>query len=148
MERLSLWYSVIGYCGGDFNVVLCGEKKIGELHVYSQEYEDFALVPILETKLDLNKWSKNKFGHIFKHLLISEEVVKLKEKLFEEDPSASNRKSLQHTQAEYKLYLHSVEEFWRQNASIQWNIEEDKNTKFIHYLVKERRKRLSLKRII
>ncbi|KAG5630356.1 hypothetical protein H5410_002073 [Solanum commersonii] len=68
--------------------------------------------------------------------------------LFEKDPSASNRKFLQHAQAAYKLYLHYEEKFWRQKAIIQWYIEGDKNTKFIHYLVKERRKRLSLKRIM
>lgn len=84
-----------------------------------------------ETKLDLAKWSNNKFDHIFKHLLISDETVKLKEKLFEDDPSASHRKFLQHAQAEYKLYLHYVEDFRRKKASIQWDVEEDKNTKKI-----------------
>lgn len=50
-ERLSLWdelysiaynYSSPWIVGGDFNVTLGDEEKIGDLHVYPQEYEDFA----------------------------------------------------------------------------------------------------------
>ncbi|XP_049385889.1 uncharacterized protein LOC125850006 [Solanum stenotomum] len=43
------------------------------------------------TKLALSKWSKEKFGDIFNQLAIREEIVKIKEKFFEECPSAENR---------------------------------------------------------
>lgn len=51
IERLSLWddiytlsqeFSLPWMVGGDFNVILGDEEKIGGLPVYPQEYEDFA----------------------------------------------------------------------------------------------------------
>ncbi|KAH0758309.1 hypothetical protein KY290_021802 [Solanum tuberosum] len=66
-----------------------------------------------KTKLALSKWSREQFGDIFKQLLIREEIVKLKEELFEQDPSIANRVVLQQAHAEYKFYLHYEEEFWR-----------------------------------
>lgn len=59
----------------------------------------------------ISKWSKDKFGDIFKQLVIREEIVKIKEELFQGDPSPLNRSILQKTQAELKLYFHYEEEF-------------------------------------
>ncbi|KAG5591021.1 hypothetical protein H5410_041535 [Solanum commersonii] len=101
-----------------------------------------------KTKLSLSMWSKEKFGDIFKQLVIREEIVRLIEELFEQNPNSFNRAILQKTQAELKLYIHYEEEFWRQKSSSQWFSEGDKNTKFFHCLVKGRRKRLTLKRIL
>ncbi|XP_015161833.1 uncharacterized protein [Solanum tuberosum] len=88
------------------------------------------------------------FGDIFKQLKIREEIMKMKEDLFELNLSIANRSVLQLAQAEYRKYLHYEEEFWRQKASIQWFTEGDKNTRFFHYLVKGRRKRLALTRLL
>ncbi|KAH0666513.1 hypothetical protein KY285_027719 [Solanum tuberosum] len=54
------------------------------------------------TKKALAKWSKEKFRDIFKQLAIREEIVKLKEKLFLDDPSPANRSILQKAHAELK----------------------------------------------
>ncbi|KAG5631198.1 hypothetical protein H5410_002915 [Solanum commersonii] len=64
-----------------------------------------------KTKLALAKWSRAKFGDIFKQLQIREKIVRLKEELFEANPSANNRMVLQQAQAEHKLNLHYEEEF-------------------------------------
>lgn len=42
-------------------------------------------------KLTLAKWSKGRFGDIFKQLIIREEIVMIKEDLFEELLSAENK---------------------------------------------------------
>ncbi|XP_060181254.1 uncharacterized protein LOC132610870 [Lycium barbarum] len=183
-DRLQLWDDMYGVAsnmafpwliGGDFNIILNEEEKIGGLPVSPQEYEDFAFcmnscelheipfkgspftwwngraanycifkrldrmlhnelfqdwfgnlkveylsrtgsdhAPLLLTcgdqeeelsedvflsfklklkkvKIALSKWSKETFGDIFKQLVIREDIVKIKEQLFEEDPSEENR---------------------------------------------------------
>lgn len=65
------------------------------------------------TKYALACWSKERFGDIFKQLIIREKIVRLKEEFFEENPTISNRIVLQSAQAELKRYLHFEEEFWR-----------------------------------
>ena len=87
------------------------------------------------------------FGDIFKQLIIREEIVRLKEELFEENPSQVNRMVLQKAQAETKRYLHYEEECWRQKSGLDWFVDGDKNTRFFHNLVKGRRKKLQIKRI-
>lgn len=98
-------------------------------------------------KKALSKWNKDTFGDIFQQLIIREEVVRLKEQLFEEDSSPNNRCILQQAQAELKKYLHYEEEYWKQKAGYTWFSKEDRNTKNIHCLVKGRRNRLKVKRI-
>lgn len=90
----------------------------------------------------ITKWSKDNFGDIFQQLIIREEVVRLKEQLFEEEPSAENKSILQKAHADLKQYLHIKEEFWRQKAEITWFSDGDRNTSFFHNLVKGRRNKL------
>ncbi|XP_060183152.1 uncharacterized protein LOC132613118 [Lycium barbarum] len=70
-------------------------------------------------KTALSAWSRETFGDVFKQLTIREDIVKIKEQLFEEDPSEENRIVLQRAQAEFKKYLHFEEEFWKQKSGIQ-----------------------------
>lgn len=46
---------------------------------------------IKKTKIALSGWSRNTFGDIFKQLKIREEIMRMKEELFEVDPSALNK---------------------------------------------------------
>ncbi|XP_060210670.1 uncharacterized protein LOC132637628 [Lycium barbarum] len=95
----------------------------------------------------LSKWSREVFGDIFKQLIIREEIVTLKEKLFEQNPSQVNRLVLHKALAETKRYLHYEKEYWRQKSGMDWFVDGDKNTRFFHNLVKGRRKKLQIKRI-
>ncbi|XP_060202619.1 uncharacterized protein LOC132631038 [Lycium barbarum] len=88
----------------------------------------------------LSAWSKEVYGDIFKQLMIKEEIVRLKEELFETDPSPMNRMVLQQAHAELKKYLHFEEEFWKQKANVTWFAEGDRNTRLFHNLVIGRRK--------
>lgn len=98
-------------------------------------------------KVALAKWSRETYGDIFKQLAIREEVVKVKEKLFEEDPSIVNRIVLQKAQAELKRYLSLEEQYWKQKAGFTWYTEGDRNTSFFHNHVTGKRKKLHLRRI-
>ncbi|XP_049406079.1 uncharacterized protein LOC125869665 [Solanum stenotomum] len=115
---------------------------------------NWAQNPFLEFKANiknvksvLTKWSKDNYGDIFKKLIIREDIVKIKEKLFEEVPTTENREVLQRAQAEVKRYLHFEEIFWQKKAGYDWFENGDKITKFFHSMVKGRRKRLHLNRI-
>ncbi|XP_070054441.1 uncharacterized protein [Nicotiana tomentosiformis] len=69
--------------------------------------EDAMQFKLKRVKIALSRWSNLTFGDISKQLAIREDIVKIKEILFEEDPIMENRIMLQ--QAELKRYL-SIEE--------------------------------------
>uniref|UniRef100_A0A0V0HWU9 Putative ovule protein n=1 Tax=Solanum chacoense TaxID=4108 RepID=A0A0V0HWU9_SOLCH len=52
-----------------------------------------------KTKQALTKWSRDMFRDTFKQLKIREEIMKMKEDLFELNPSTANRSVLQLAQA-------------------------------------------------
>nr|XP_016515213.1 PREDICTED: uncharacterized protein LOC107831932 [Nicotiana tabacum] len=158
--------------GEDFNVILHEDEKLGGLPVHPPEYEDFAFCvnfcdvvrqnweadfigdPFLmfkqnikRVKAALSKWSRETFGDIFKQLAILEEIVRVKEMLFEEEPTTKNRIVLQKAQSELKKYLSIEERYWKQKAGMIWFTEGDRNTSFFHNHVNGKRKKLQLKRI-
>ncbi|XP_060170652.1 uncharacterized protein LOC132601587 [Lycium barbarum] len=75
-------------------------------------------------KVALSVWSKETFGDIFKQLTIREDIVKIKEQLFEEDPFEVNRMVFQQAQVEFKRYMHFEEEFWKQNVGVKYKQKE------------------------
>nr|XP_016471965.1 PREDICTED: uncharacterized protein LOC107794026 [Nicotiana tabacum] len=76
-------------------------------------------------KTALSHWSKLTFGDIFKQLAIREDIVRIKEMLFEEELTIENRIVLQQAQVELKKYLSFEEQFWKQKASMTWFAEVD-----------------------
>ncbi|XP_060202576.1 uncharacterized protein LOC132630998 [Lycium barbarum] len=60
-------------------------------------------------KSALSAWSKATFGYIFKQLTVREEVVRIKEQCFEEDPTPMNRMVLQQAQAALKKYIRRIQ---------------------------------------
>ncbi|XP_060212008.1 uncharacterized protein LOC132639585 [Lycium barbarum] len=98
-------------------------------------------------KSALTAWSKATFGDIFKQLTVREEVVRIKEQCFEEDPTPVNRMVLQQAQAALKKYVHYEEEFWRQKSHMTSFAEGDRNKRYFHSIVNGRRKRLQIRRI-
>lgn len=61
-------------------------------------------IKMKKTNLTLSKWSRESFRDIFKQLTIREKIVKLKEKLFEDNPFAVNRAILNKAHAKYMKY--------------------------------------------
>lgn len=55
---------------------------------------------------------------------------------------------MQKAQVEFKRYLYYKEEYWKQKVNFNWFENSDRNIRFFHYLVKERRKRLMLTKIL
>ncbi|XP_019246545.1 PREDICTED: uncharacterized protein LOC109226206 [Nicotiana attenuata] len=97
-------------------------------------------------KAALSRWSRES-GDIFKRLSILEDIVRVKEILFEEEPTIENRIVLQKAQSELKKYLSIEEQYWKEKAGMTWFDEGDMNTSFFHNHVNGKRKKLQLKRI-
>ncbi|XP_060211890.1 uncharacterized protein LOC132639465 [Lycium barbarum] len=198
LERISLWDSLYSLAdqmelpwlvGGDFNVIMNEDEKIGGLPVFPDEYEDFAFcsdcifkrldrmignsklqdwfahmevqhlsrigsdnAPLLLTCAEsshhirkpfrfLKFWTEHEsflevvnqatFGDIFKQLTVREEVVRIKEQCFEEDPTPMNRMVLQQAQATLKKYVHYEEEIWRKKSHMTSFAEVDRNTSMV-----------------
>ncbi|XP_075098809.1 uncharacterized protein LOC142175728 [Nicotiana tabacum] len=66
---------------------------------------------IKRVKVALSKWNRETFGDIFKQLAILEDIVRVKEMLFEEEPTTENRIVLQKDQSELKKYLNIEEQY-------------------------------------
>nr|XP_016461422.1 PREDICTED: uncharacterized protein LOC107784758 [Nicotiana tabacum] len=64
-------------------------------------------------KTTLSHWSKLTYGDIFKQLDIREDIVRIKEIMFEEEPIRENRIVLQQAQVELKSYLSIKEQYWK-----------------------------------
>ncbi|XP_075099042.1 uncharacterized protein LOC142175932 [Nicotiana tabacum] len=104
----------------------------------------------------LNFWTKHEafkevskitYGDIFKQLAIREDIVSVKEMLFEEEPTIENRIVLQKAQAELKKYLSIEKKYWKQKAGMNWFAKGDRNTRFFHNHMNGKRHNLHLKRI-
>ncbi|XP_070037051.1 uncharacterized protein LOC107793013 [Nicotiana tabacum] len=78
---------------------------------------------------------------------IREDIVRVKEMLFEDDPTIENRIVLQKAQDELTKYISIGEQYWKQKESMNWFAEGDRNTSFFHNHVNGKRQKLQLKRI-
>ncbi|XP_075086089.1 uncharacterized protein LOC142168828 [Nicotiana tabacum] len=78
------------------------------------KHATFMDVNIKRVMAELSKWSRETFGDIFKQLAILEDIVRVKEMLFEEEPITENRIVLQKAQSELKKYLSIEEQYWKQ----------------------------------
>ncbi|XP_075076572.1 uncharacterized protein LOC107832616 [Nicotiana tabacum] len=178
MERFELWdhlyylasdMKLPWLLGGDFNVILHEDEKVGRLpnmlptieveHLirtgsdhapllmtcgeqttnfvkpfrflnFWTKHATFMDMKLKRVKGTLSKWSRETFGDIFKQLAILEDIVRVKEMLFEEEPTIENRIVLQKAQSELKKYLSIEEKYWKQKAGMTWFAEGDRNTSF------------------
>ncbi|XP_075081945.1 uncharacterized protein LOC142166460 [Nicotiana tabacum] len=79
------------------------------------------------------------FKQKLKRLAIREDIVRIKEMLFKEEPTIENRIVLQQGQVELKKCLNFEEQFWKQKADMNWFTEGDRNTIFFHNHVNGKR---------
>ncbi|XP_060182761.1 uncharacterized protein LOC132612660 [Lycium barbarum] len=107
-------------------------EVVNQAWITDFEGDDFIKfkLKLKNVKSALSAWSKATFGDIFKQLTVREEVVRIKEQCFEEDPTLMNGMVLQQAQAALKKYVHYEEEFWRQKSHMASFAEGDRNTRF------------------
>ncbi|XP_059284744.1 uncharacterized protein LOC132038037 [Lycium ferocissimum] len=117
-------------------------ERLDRVFINQQFQQWFKLKHI---KKILSAWNKEVYEDIFKQLIIREEIVRIKEELFQGILLLEQNSTTTKT-VELKKYLHFEENFG-ENANVTWFAEGDRNTGFFHNLVNGTRKRLQIKRI-
>ncbi|XP_015077714.1 uncharacterized protein LOC107021542 [Solanum pennellii] len=165
LEELSEGSSNPWILGGNFNVILYAEEKLGGLPFTHSEVADFAhcvsnsaLVELPTTGSKFTwcngrieeeyifKWlDRVMVNHEFQDILPSSSVQHLIRQGLDHAPLLmANRCDLSKAEAELRKYLNIQEEFWRQKAGMRWFKDGDRNTIFYHTYVKGRRKELHI----
>ena len=103
--------------------------------------------PSMEDLRKFKEWSKHGFGNIFVNARKAEKNVLMAERRVENDDSSDAQESLQRTTSEWNRWLLMEESFWKQKARVRWLDQGDKNTKFFHSIVKQRRAQSRIHRI-
>ncbi|XP_060170580.1 uncharacterized protein LOC132601516 [Lycium barbarum] len=139
----SLEVEQLARTGSDHTPLLCTYGEIDK-----NQYKPLKFLKFwVERDFFIDTVKHNWPGDIFKQIIIRKEIVRIKEELFEEDPSHVNRCVLQNAETEIKKYLQYQEDYWRKKSGLDWLVEGDRNTKFFHTIVKGRRKKLQIRKI-
>ena len=87
----------------------------------------------------LRTWNKEVLGDVFKKAVQLKEAVQTCEIQLQIDNSEANQRALREVQKGHHQALCDEEKFLCQKAGLQWLKLGDKNTKFYHAYLKERR---------
>nr|XP_027064499.1 uncharacterized protein LOC113690699 [Coffea arabica] len=98
-------------------------------------------------KQALKGWSRDSFGDIFKAVKEAERAVQEAEVAQEQDSSDSVQRALNVARERLRVTLVVEEGFWKQKARVRWLKDGDRNTKYFHAVVAERRSRAIIHRI-
>ncbi|XP_015075534.1 uncharacterized protein LOC107019628 [Solanum pennellii] len=95
----------------------------------------------------LSIWSKEEFGNIFSTVADFENQVKNAEENVIQHNSEENRAKLHLINAQYIKYLKLEASILEQKAQLQWFKEGDTNSKYSHFIIRDRRRKLFIHKI-
>ncbi|KAK6134014.1 hypothetical protein DH2020_032256 [Rehmannia glutinosa] len=93
---------------------------------------------LVRVKQRLKWWNKNTSGNIFENLKEAEQKVATA-KLYDSNPSTPHLISLKQAIAELTLATTIEEDFWHQKSVCKWVVEGERNTKYFHNMVNQKR---------
>ncbi|XP_027150357.1 uncharacterized protein LOC113750596 [Coffea eugenioides] len=94
---------------------------------------------LLRTRTMIQQWNKQHFGNIFNVVREMEaELLRLEDGISNSE-SEEDHDELHRARAELNRALAVEEQFWRQKARVKWLSSGDRNTRYFHAVVKQRR---------
>ncbi|XP_027081100.2 uncharacterized protein [Coffea arabica] len=94
---------------------------------------------LLTTRRAIQSWNKQFFGNIMDTVHVAEIAVQRAEEMVDQNDSDECQIELNKAQAELRHALSIEEQFWRQKARVKWLKEGDRNSRYFHAVVKQRR---------
>ncbi|XP_042067142.1 uncharacterized protein LOC121810441 [Salvia splendens] len=79
------------------------------------------------------------FGNILQNLKDAEQAVLEAQAIYDSDPTPAHRADFSRVSAELIITAKMEEEFWRQKAAIKWATDGERNSKFFHGWVRQKR---------
>ncbi|XP_027166413.1 uncharacterized protein LOC113766418 [Coffea eugenioides] len=99
------------------------------------------------TRRAIQDWNKGVLGNVFENVRRAEEKVLAAENRTEVDASTEAQVELNQAQAELRNALLNEEKFWGQKARVKWLRFGDRNSRFFHATVQQRRAQGAIHRV-
>ncbi|XP_071912247.1 uncharacterized protein [Coffea arabica] len=94
---------------------------------------------LLATRRAIQSWNKQHFGNVIDAVRSAEMAVQRAEEVVDQDDSEECQIELNKAQAELRHALSIEEQFWRQKARVKWFQEGERNSRYFHAVVRQRR---------
>ncbi|XP_019157169.1 PREDICTED: uncharacterized protein LOC109153759 [Ipomoea nil] len=121
-------------------------KKVWSEEVVGNSMYRFA-TKLKKTKRVLKNWNWEVFGNIFEKVKLLEERVRVCEEVLQGCVSEGNMLEYKKAQAELQKQVRIEEGFWQQKAHSQWVVDGERNSKYFHGIVRERRRKQFIHKI-
>ncbi|XP_071917209.1 uncharacterized protein [Coffea arabica] len=102
---------------------------------------------LLATKRAIQAWNKQHFGNIFDVVRSAEDAVQRAEEAVDHDVSEECQVELSKAQVQLRHALSIEGQFWSQKARVKWLRQGDRNSKYFHAAIRQRRAQGMIHRI-
>lgn len=92
----------------------------------------------------MRKWNRKVYGNIHQGVNDAEDEVLKMESTYDATPLETNKINLCSAQRILNAILENEEIFCKQKANVKWFLEGDRNTKYFHHTVQQKRQKLPL----
>ncbi|XP_071918841.1 uncharacterized protein [Coffea arabica] len=120
-------------------------------HAWGQEASGSPLrvlcFKLLAARRAIQVWNKQWFGNVFDAVREAEQAVQRAEEAVDHDDSEEGQVELRKAQAELRYALSIEEQYWSQKARVKWLRSGDRNSRYFHAVVRQRRAQGMIHRI-
>ncbi|XP_071923194.1 uncharacterized protein [Coffea arabica] len=94
---------------------------------------------LLAMRRAIQDWNKQCFGNVFDAVREAEATVQRAEEAADQNDSEEGQVELKNAQAELRYALSIEEQFWSQKTRVKWLRIEDRNSRYFHAVMRQRR---------